>query len=163
MKQETATFAAGCFWGAEDLFRKVPGVLDVVSGYAGGTVKNPTYEQVCGGTTGHAESVQVTYDTNVVTYEALLKIFWENHDPTQVNRQGPDIGEQYRSIIFYHSLEQKEAAERTKQILERAGIDVATQIVPAEAFWRAEEYHQRYDEKHGRVCPIIKSPAKGIL
>lgn len=166
MKQQTATFAAGCFWGVEDLFRKVPGVIDAVSGYTGGTVDHPSYEQVGTGSTGHAEAVQVTYDADVVMYDQLLKLFWENHDPTQVNRQGPDMGEQYRSIIFYHTPEQKEAAERSKQTIESSGKlhdPIATQIVPATSFWKAEEYHQRYNEKHGLVCHPRNSPVKGIL
>lgn len=157
-KQEKATFAAGCFWGVEASFRVVPGVLDAVSGYCGGRVEHPTYEQVCGGATGHAESVEVAFDPEKVSYEALVKKFFALHDPTQMNRQGPDVGEQYRSVIFYHSPEQKEIAEKVKKELAPAYLPktIATSIEPAKTFWKAEEYHQRYAEKHpGRVvCHI---------
>ena len=166
MEEEIATFAAGCFWGVEDTFRKVPGVLDVMSGYMGGTVEHPTSDQIYEGKTGHAEVVQITYDPGRVSYYDLLKIFWEHHDPTQLNRQGPDIGDEYRSAIFYHTPDQHTLAEETKQLLEKSGAfkrPITTQIVKASTFWMAEEYHQRFNEKHGRVCPIIKSPAKGIL
>lgn len=156
--QEQATFAAGCFWGVEDAFRRTPGVLDAVSGYAGGHTQNPSYEQVCGGLTGHAESVEVTFDPAHVSYETLVKRFFEIHDPTQLNRQGPDVGEQYRSVIFYHSPEQQAVAERVKKELAPHYLPktIATSIEPAKEFWRAEEYHQRYAEKHpGRVvCHI---------
>lgn len=148
---ETATFAEGCFWGVEVVFRKVKGVTDVMVGYAGGIKENPTYEEVCSGTTGHAEAVEITFDPKVVSYEELLKIFWENHNPTTVNQQGQDIGEQYRSIIFYHTLKQKEFAEKSKENLGKSGaysIPIVTEIVPAENFYKAEEYHQRYFEKH---------------
>ncbi|MFH5803187.1 peptide-methionine (S)-S-oxide reductase MsrA [Alienimonas sp. DA493] len=150
---ETATFAAGCFWGVEDAFRKTPGVLDAVSGYTGGHTENPSYEDVCYRDTGHAEAVEVTFDPSKVSYEQLLQQFRELHDPTQVNRQGPDVGSQYRSAIFTHSPEQQAAAEAWKQRLNDSGTlprPVATQIVPAETFYRAEEYHQRYFEKTGR-------------
>ena len=149
---ELATFAAGCFWGTEEIFRKIPGVIDVVVGYTGGTLVNPTYEEVSSHTTGHAEAVQVTFDPENVSYEDLLKVFWENHDPTTLNRQGPDIGTQYRSSIFYHSVEQKKAAEKSKAEVSASGKwkkPVVTEIVKAGPFYKAEEYHQRYLEKHG--------------
>lgn len=155
---EKATFAAGCFWGVEASFLAVPGVTDAVSGYTGGHVKNPTYEQVCGGDTGHAEAVEVTFDPTKVSYEALVKKFFALHDPTQMNRQGPDVGEQYRSVIFTHSPEQKETAERIAKELAPNYFPktIATSIEPAQEFYKAEEYHQRYAEKHpGRVvCHI---------
>lgn len=155
---ETATFAAGCFWGVEGSFRAVPGVVDAISGYAGGHVEHPTYEQVCEGTTGHAESVEVTFDTTKVSYETLVRKFFAIHDPTQMNRQGPDVGEQYRSVIFYHSDAQKQIAEKVKAELAPNYFPktIATSIEPAKTFWKAEEYHQRYAEKHpGQVvCHI---------
>ncbi len=149
---EIATFGAGCFWGIEAAFRRVPGVLDAAVGYAGGDLPNPTYRDVCTDETGHAEVVQVTFDPAKVSYEELLGIFWKVHDPTQVNRQGPDVGTQYRSVIFYHSPEQEAAAHRSKAELETSRRDlrkIATQIVPVAKFYRAEEYHQRYLEKRG--------------
>ena len=149
---EIATFGAGCFWGVEAAFRRVPGVLDAVSGYSGGHTENPSYKDVCTDRTGHAEVVQVTFDPLKVTYEQLLDIFWKIHDPTQVNRQGPDFGTQYRTAIFYHSPEQEAAARKSKQALEASGTlrrPIATEITPAGPFWRAEEYHQRYLEKRG--------------
>lgn len=151
-KVEKATFGAGCFWGVEAAFRKVDGVVETAVGYSGGHTANPTYEDVCSHTTGHAEVVQVTFDPSKVSYRQLLDVFWSIHDPTQVNRQGPDIGDQYRSVIFYHSEEQRRAAEESKAVLEASGrLDrpVATKIEPAKTFWRAEEYHQRYYEKRG--------------
>ncbi len=150
---ETATFAAGCFWGVEDAFRKTPGVADAVSGYIGGHLEDPTYERVCSGRTGHAEAVEVRFDPSTVSFERLLKQFGELHDPTQVNRQGPDVGSQYRSAIFTHSPEQQVAAEAWKRHLSDSDSlprPVATQIEPAGTFYRAEEYHQRYFEKTGR-------------
>ncbi len=147
-----ATFGAGCFWGVEAEFRAIPGVLEVTSGYAGGTVENPTYHDVCTGRTGHAEVVQVRFDPAVVSYEQLLQTFWSIHDPTQSNRQGPDVGTQYRSVIFYHSPKQREVAEVSKAALEASGRyrrAVATAIEPAPAFYPAEDYHQRYFEKQG--------------
>ncbi len=151
---EQATFGAGCFWGVEETFRRVPGVIDAVSGYTGGTLTNPSYEDVCTGTTGHAETVQVTYDPAQVSYDGLLKVFWENHDPTTKNRQGPDIGTQYRSVIFYHSPEQKKSAEESKVALQQSprfgGKEIVTEISPAETFYPAEEYHQQYLRKRGR-------------
>lgn len=151
-KTELATFGAGCFWGVEETFRQTPGVTDTAVGYEGGTVANPTYEQVCYNNTGHAEVVQVTYDPAKISYDDLLRIFWENHNPTTKNRQGPDIGEQYRSVIFYHSDEQKKAAEASKEKLEKSGHykqPIVTQIVPAQPFYKAEDYHQQYLAKRG--------------
>lgn len=147
-----ATFGAGCFWGVEAAFRKVKGVTDTAVGYMGGTLDNPTYPDVCSGNTGHVEVVQIEYDPSQVCYEELLSVFWNMHDPTQLNRQGPDVGSQYRSVIFYHTPEQKAAAEESKARLQESGRydrPVVTEIIPASTFWRAEEYHQRYLEKHG--------------
>lgn len=147
-----ATFACGCFWGVEETFRNTPGVLDVTVGYTGGTVENPTYEMVCTGTTGHAEAVQVKYDPEKVTYEKLLQVFFDNHNPTTKNRQGPDFGEQYRSVIFTHDDEQKAAAEKIIQDLEAAkrfGKPIVTNVVPAAPFYAAENYHQQYLRKRG--------------
>jgi peptide-methionine (S)-S-oxide reductase len=153
-----ATFAAGCFWGVEAEFRKIPGVIEASVGYTGGTTKNPTYKEVCSGTTGHAEAVQIDYDPARVTYEQLLDAFWAMHDPTTLNRQGPDVGTQYRSAIFFHDAEQEAAALASKKKLESSGTHrhpVVTEITPATDFHRAEEYHQRYFEKQGRSgCKI---------
>jgi len=149
---EKATFAAGCFWGVEAAFRQVPGVLDAAVGYSGGGFPNPTYEDVCTGRTGHAESVQVEFDPARVSYDQLLDVFWENHDPTTLNRQGPDVGTQYRSAIFFHNREQEKAAAESKSRLEASGRyrrPVVTEIAAAQQFWRAEDYHQRYLEKRG--------------
>ena len=148
---EKATFGAGCFWGVEAAFLSIDGVSDVTSGYMGGTTENPTYKQVCTGRTGHAEVVQVEYDPDVVSYEELLEVFWQIHDPTQKNRQGPDIGSQYRSVIFYHTPGQEQAARKSKRALEETGEyeDIATEISEAKTFWPAEDYHQRYYEKRG--------------
>ncbi len=150
---KTATFGAGCFWGVEASFRKVPGVTATAVGYMGGHTRNPSYEQVCSGRTGHAEVVQVTYDPSQVTYDELLSVFWSIHDPTQLNRQGPDVGSNYRSVIFYHDPEQAEIARRSKEDLQVSGRfgtgRIVTAIQPATEFWRAEEYHQQYFEKHG--------------
>lgn len=149
---EIATFGAGCFWGVEVTFRQVPGVIDATVGYAGGTLANPTYEAVCTGRTGHAECVQVTYDPARVSYDTLLDVFWKNHNPTTLNRQGPDTGTQYRSAIFVHSDAQRVAAEASKARLERSGQfsrPIVTEITPATSFYRAEEYHQRYLERRG--------------
>ncbi len=149
---ETATFAAGCFWGVEATFRQLPGVLATRVGYTGGTLEQPTYKAVCTDRTGHAEAVEVTFDPSRLSYDALLSVFWENHDPTQVNRQGPDVGSQYRSAIFYHTSAQRDAAVASKAALERTGRfrrPIATQILPAETFWPAEDYHQQYLEKRG--------------
>ena len=152
--QQVAVFAAGCFWGVEAAFQRVAGVVSTSVGYTGGTKQDPTYEDVCTGTTGHAEAVRVVYDPERVSYEELLKVFWSCHDPTQRNRQGPDIGHQYRSAIFYHIPRQAAAAEAAKQALERSGRfnrEIVTEIKPASAFYRAEEYHQKYLQKRGRV------------
>lgn len=149
---DKATFAAGCFWGVEDAFRQVDGVVNAAVGYEGGSTKHPTYEDVCSDRTGHAEVVQVEYDLQQVSYDELLNVFWQIHDPTTLNRQGPDVGAQYRSAIFYHTPAQKAAAIASKERLERSGRymrPIVTEIVPAATFYRAEEYHQRYVEKHG--------------
>jgi peptide-methionine (S)-S-oxide reductase len=151
---QKATFGAGCFWGAEETFRHIKGVASTAVGYMGGTLPKPTYEDVCTDKTGHAEVVQVDYDPAQASYDELLKVFWENHDPTTLNRQGPDIGTQYRSVVFYHTPEQKAAAEACKEKLQqsvRFKKPIVTAIAPASTFWRAEEYHQRYLEKHGRT------------
>jgi peptide-methionine (S)-S-oxide reductase len=147
-----ATFGAGCFWGVESAFRRVPGVISTAVGYAGGHLDRPTYEDVCTDRTGHAEVVQVEYDPARVAYEDLLEVFWNCHDPTQLNRQGPDIGTQYRSVIFYHDEQQKAEAEQSKARMESLGIyrrPVVTQVVAAAPFFRAEEYHQQYLAKQG--------------
>lgn len=153
-----AMFGAGCFWGVEQTFREVPGVIDAASGYSGGHMENPTYKDVCSDDTGHAEVVEVTYDPEKIKYEQLLDVFWKMHDPTQVNRQGPDFGTQYRSVIFVHSPEQERAAKASKETLAKSGRfskPIATSIEPAKTFWRAEDYHQRYLEKRGlRHCHI---------
>jgi peptide-methionine (S)-S-oxide reductase len=149
----TATFGAGCFWGVEEAFRTVPGVTATAVGYMGGSLDRPTYEDVCTDRTGHAEVVQVEYDPEKVSYERLLAVFWACHDPTQLNRQGPDHGTQYRSAIFYHTPEQQAAAEASKAQLaasDRHRRPVVTEVTPAATFWRAEEYHQQYLHKRGR-------------
>lgn len=149
---EIATFGAGCFWGVEAAFRRLPGVVDVAAGYSGGHMPNPTYKDVCAHTTGHAEVVQVTFDPRKISYDQLLDVFWQIHNPTQVNRQGPDVGTQYRSAIFVHSPEQKAIAEKSKAALAASGKfqrPIATEITTAGPFYRAEEYHQKYLEKHG--------------
>lgn len=149
---EKATFGAGCFWGVESFFRQVPGVTDAVVGYAGGTVANPTYKQVCTDRTSHAEVVEVTYDPTKVSFGKLVDVFFMNHDPTQLNRQGPDVGTQYRSVIFAHGPEQERVAREKKDALAASGKfrrPIATRIEPAPTFWRAEEYHQSYLEKNG--------------
>jgi peptide-methionine (S)-S-oxide reductase len=153
---EKATFGAGCFWGVEIEFRNVPGVVDTAVGYEGGTLPNPTYEDVCSHTTGHAEVVQVEFDRDEVSYEQLLDLFWDVHDPTQVNRQGPDVGSNYRSVIFFHSPEQQEKALESKTRAQaRFDRPIATEISPASDFWRAEEYHQQYLVKRGlTTCRI---------
>lgn len=149
----TAMFGAGCFWGVEAAFAAVPGVTATAVGYAGGTTEHPTYEQVCAGGTGHAEVVRLEYDPGRITYDQLLDVFWTNHDPTQLNRQGPDVGAQYRSVIFTDGDDQAEAARASKARLEASGgfggRTIVTQIEPVPAFFRAEEYHQRYLEKRG--------------
>ena len=153
-----ATFGAGCFWGVEEAFRNVRGVTSTAVGYLGGTLENPTYKDVCGGRTGHAEVVQVEFDPGVVSYRELLEIFWSNHDPTQMNRQGPDVGSQYRSAIFFHDDEQQAEANRSKAEQDGSGNHkgpVATVIEAIDSFWPAEDYHQQYLEKRGQAsCRI---------
>ncbi len=149
---EQATFGAGCFWGVEATFRQIAGVVSTAVGYEGGTLERPTYKDVCSDTTGHAEVVQVEYDPAIVSYDALLDIFWSHHDPTTRNRQGPDVGTQYRSAIFYHTAEQHRRAQESKERLETSGRfqrPIVTEIAPATTFYRAEEYHQQYLEKRG--------------
>ena len=147
-----ATFGAGCFWHVEDLLSKTKGVKSTKVGYIGGQLPNPTYEDVCTDKTGHAEAVEVEYDPDEISYEALLDVFWNNHNPTTLNRQGPDVGIQYRSAIFYHNDEQKEIAEKSKQTIDKSGQfekPIVTEIVPTPTFYEAEEYHQKYFKKHG--------------
>ena len=159
MKTEKATFAAGCFWGVEDAFRKVKGVVNAKVGYTGGNTRNPTYEKVFTDETGHAEAVDVEYEPSKVSYEELLDVFWSIHDPTQLNKQGPDVGTQYRSAIFYHNEKQKKAAIASKEKLEKSGKykkPIMTQIVPVSEFYKAEEYHQQYYEKKGVLGRIFK-------
>jgi len=151
MSEKTASFAAGCFWGVEARFREIPGVTDAACGYMGGHTANPTYRQVCTGDTGHAETVQVTFDDEQVSYPELLEAFFDMHNPTTLNRQGPDCGSQYRSAAFWHDAEQREAVDRRIRELDASGRwrdPIVTQVVPADRFWRAEEYHQRYFEKN---------------
>jgi len=158
-KLEKATFAAGCFWGVEASFRKVKGVVSTSVGYTGGTMENPTYKDVCTGRTGHAESVQVEYDPSKVSYDELLDVFWSIHDPTTLDRQGPDFGNQYRSAIFYHNDKQKSMAIASKEKLQNSGKyknDIVTEITPASTFYMAEDYHQQYLEKHGLASCEIK-------
>ena len=158
MKTEKATFAAGCFWEVEAAFRKIPGVVSTRVGYAGGTVKNPTYKLVCSNNTGHAEAVEITFDPKKVSYEQLLDVFWQNHDPTQGNRQGLDVGAQYRSAIFYHSEKQKAtAATSKKQQQKNYGKPITTEIKKAPEFYEAEDYHQQYLEKGGLFGRIKNS------
>jgi peptide-methionine (S)-S-oxide reductase len=158
-KTEQATFAAGCFWGVEAEFRNIPGVVATTVGYTGGRTERPTYEQVCSHTTGHAEAVLVEFDPEQVSYEQLLEAFWQGHDPTQLNRQGPDIGDQYRSAIFFHSPEQETAAKASKEAAQaRFSKPIVTEITEAPTFWPAEDYHQRYLEKRGlATCAITVS------
>jgi peptide-methionine (S)-S-oxide reductase len=163
VKTDTATFGQGCFWCAEAIFERVEGVKSVVSGYAGGSVPNPTYEQVCTGNTGHAEVIQIIYDPKTVSYDDLLKIFWKTHDPTTLNRQGADVGEQYRSIILYHNDEQKEKAEYYKEELDKSGAwdkPIVTQIVPLTKFYRADDYHQDYYKNNPNqgYCAFVIAP-----
>ena len=151
---KTAMFGAGCFWGVEATFRQLEGVSDAAVGYSGGTLDDPTYEQVCTGSTGHAEVVRVEYDPDLLSYEDLLKVFWQAHDPTTLNRQGPDIGAQYRSAIYYYDDEQRAAAAASKAALDESGAlpsPIVTEITPAATFYRGEEYHQRYLEKRGQT------------
>jgi peptide-methionine (S)-S-oxide reductase len=147
-----ATFGAGCFWHVEDLFRKTKGVTSTKAGYTGGNLTNPTYEEVCTDKTGHAEAVEVEYDPNEISYDELLEIFWNNHDPTSLNRQGPDVGIQYRSSIFFHDESQKQTAQKSKEKLNSSGKfskSIVTEIVPSPEFYKAEDYHQKYFQKHG--------------
>jgi peptide-methionine (S)-S-oxide reductase len=154
MSTEKATFGAGCFWGVEETFRKLKGVTETAVGYAGGKKDDPTYEDVCSDETGHAEVVEVQFDPAQISYDELLNVFWSNHNPTTLNRQGPDVGAQYRSVVFYHSPAQKAAAEAAKEKVGKSGRfgdrPIVTQIEPAPKFWRAEEYHQRYLDKRGQ-------------
>jgi peptide-methionine (S)-S-oxide reductase len=155
-----ATFAAGCFWGVEATFRQIPGVTSTRVGYIGGRTENPTYKEVCTDGTGHAEAVEVEFDPAVARYDELLKTFWENHDPTQLNRQGPDWGSQYRSAIYFHTPEQETAAHASKDALEKAhrySKPIVTQIVPAVTFYPAEDYHQQYLEKRGQASCHVKA------
>ncbi len=158
MTMEKATFGAGCFWGVEETFRKLKGVTSTAVGYAGGNKENPGYEDVCSDETGHAEVVQLEFDPSQINYDQLLDVFWSNHNPTTLNQQGPDVGTQYRSVIFYHSPEQRAAAETSKRKISESrkfNRPVVTRIEPAPKFWRAEEYHQRYLEKRGQShCAI---------
>lgn len=151
IKHVKATFGAGCFWHVEHLFANTKGVTSTAVGYTGGHLQNPTYEDVCTDKTGHAEAVQIEYDPDQITYDTLLDVFWSNHNPTTLNRQGPDVGVQYRSVIFYHTEEQKTTAEKSRKALEqsnRHGDSIVTEIMPASTFYRAEEYHQKYFEKN---------------
>jgi peptide-methionine (S)-S-oxide reductase len=155
--EKKATFGAGCFWGVEAAFRQVEGVTRTEVGYEGGTLDRPTYEDVCSHTTGHAEVVQVTYDPARVSYEELLDVFWSEHDPTQLNRQGWDVGDQYRSVVFFHDEEQRAAAEASREREQpRHRKPIVTQIVPVETFWPAEDYHQQYLEKRGRSSCTVE-------
>lgn len=164
-KTEKATFSAGCFWGVEALFQKTPGVIHTRVGYIGGHTDNPTYKEVCSDKTGHAEAVEIEFDPDEISYVQLLEIFWENHDPTTLNRQGPDFGTQYRSAIFYHTPQQAEEAEASKKLQSLSGNlkdKIVTEIVRATTFFPAEEYHQKYVEKHGiSHCPTHFDKGKG--
>ncbi len=158
---EVATFAGGCFWCMEAVFQRIEGVLSVASGYSGGSTPNPTYEEVCTGETAHTEAVQVAFDPHLISYEEILDIFWQAHDPTTLNRQGPDTGTQYRSAIFYSSDAQKEMAEKTKKGAQKKWRDpIVTEIRPLETFWKAEDYHQNYYNTHQAAgyCRLVISP-----
>jgi peptide-methionine (S)-S-oxide reductase len=160
---ETATFANGCFWCTEAVFQRLKGVQSVASGYSGGSVKNPTYQQVCTGTTGHAEALQITYDPKVISYDDLLAVFWHTHDPTTKDRQGNDVGPQYRSVIFYHNDTQKKLAEENKKKLDASRIfhgTIVTEIVPYDVFYKAEDYHQNYYNQHKQqpYCRAVIGP-----
>jgi peptide-methionine (S)-S-oxide reductase len=157
---EKATFAAGCFWGVEHAFMQIDGVEATAVGYTGGTVESPDYRAVCSGRTGHAEAVEVEYDPDRVSYEQLLAVFWNEHDPTQKDRQGPDVGSQYRSEIFVHSPEQRRVAEQSLAAMQtHVGRPIVTQITDGGTFWRAEDYHQRYFEKHGQAACRMQAPS----
>ena len=160
---ETATFANGCFWCSEAVFKRLKGIKSVLPGYSGGQVKNPSYEQVCSGRTGHAESIQIEFDPNVINFEKILDIFWRTHDPTTLNRQGNDVGTQYRSAIFYHDLKQKEIAEESRRELENEGVyknPIVTEITPFNNFYVAEDYHKNYYDEHrdAPYCSYIIDP-----
>ena len=162
-KVETATIGGGCFWCLEAIFQELNGVHTVVSGYAGGSVDNPTYEEVCTGKTGHAEAVQITFDPDVISFEELLSLFWRIHDPTTLNRQGADVGTQYRSVIFYHNEEQKSMAEKSKKEVEAKGLwpaPTVTEIVPLRHFYKAEKYHQNYYRLNPNqpYCQVVIAP-----
>jgi len=163
LKTDTATFATGCFWCTEAIFQELKGVLKATSGYSGGTVTNPTYEEVCTGTTGHAECLQIIYDPSVISFDELLEVFWESHDPTSLNRQGNDVGTQYRSAIFYHNDSQKQKAEHYKEALNKSGAynkAIVTEIAPYTRFYPAENYHQDYYNSHGSqpYCTFVIRP-----
>jgi peptide-methionine (S)-S-oxide reductase len=163
IKTDTATFGTGCFWCTEAVFQELKGVLKVTSGYSGGTVKNPSYEDVCSGTTGHAECLQVIYDPKIISFDELLEVFWEVHDPTTLNRQGNDVGTQYRSVIFYHNAEQEKKAEEYKVKLDKSGAynnPIVTEITPFSHFYTAENYHQDYYRLHGSqpYCSFVIRP-----
>lgn len=163
MNKETATLAGGCFWCTEALFKRLKGVISVLPGYAGGTVENPSYEQVCSGNTGHAEAIQIEFNPEQIPFEKILDVFWHTHDPTTLNRQGNDIGTQYRSVIFYHNEKQKEIAEKSKETLEKEGIyhdPIVTQIIPFKNFYIAEDYHKNYFDKNGDApyCNFVINP-----
>lgn len=160
---ETATFANGCFWCSEAVFKRLKGIKSVLPGYSGGQVKNPSYEQVCSGRTGHAESIQIEFDPKVISFEKILDIFWRTHDPTTLNRQGNDVGTQYRSAIFYHDLKQKEIAEESRRELENEGVyknPIVTEITPFNSFYVAEDYHKNYYDEHrdAPYCSYIIDP-----
>jgi peptide-methionine (S)-S-oxide reductase len=162
-KTETATFGAGCFWCVEAVFESLKGVESVVSGYSGGFVKNPSYKEVCSGNTGHAEVAQIVYDPGIISYKELLEVFWKTHDPTTLNRQGADIGSQYRSVIFYHNEEQKKLAEQYKEALKKAGVfdkPIVTEISPLVNFYKAEDYHQEYFSRNPDqpYCSVVINP-----
>jgi peptide-methionine (S)-S-oxide reductase len=163
IKTDTATFGTGCFWCTEAIFQQLEGVLKVTSGYSGGHVKNPSYEQVCDGTTGHAEVIQMIYDPAKISFDELLEVFWETHDPTTLNRQGNDVGTQYRSAVFYHNAEQKQKAEKYKAELDKSGAfsnKIVTEVTPASAFYAAENYHQNYYNQNGSqpYCTFVIRP-----
>ena len=163
---EVATFAAGCFWGVEEAFRQIKGVKSTMVGYTGGTFVNPTYEDVCSDETGHAEAAQIQYDPKEVSYEQILDVFWSIHDPTTKNRQGPDIGSQYRSMISYHTPEQEALAKKSKEELEKSGKfkkKIVTEIVPASTFYKAEEYHQKYYQKRGGGSCYIQTNKEEVV
>ncbi len=163
MNKETATLAGGCFWCTEAIFKRLKGILSIASGYAGGAIPNPTYKEVCSGTTGHAESIQIIFNPSIIPYEKILDIFWHMHNPTTINQQGADIGSQYRSVIFYHSNAQKQTAEKSKRLLDEAHIynnPIVTQIIPFTSFYKAEESHQNYYDRNSSYpyCQFVIDP-----